>query len=734
MKIFPGIVRSALLVTTPGLIAHPVSEIPRFVQQPSHQPIQIPDLRTLSYDEMLDLLSKIESDSFDERYSVEELDQINQFISLLAMEGVTDDEKFDMEAAVASLYRKNDIQYAVLTDLGFGYAIKPAIYIEDANDIVFCKRWCKKQWDHTRSFVKNHKKAIIIGAIVVVTVAVVVVAAVAISSSAASATVAAGGGVLASTSNSTGTPTGSSNPKHEGNGSSAPKGTSSGESLASSLQFQVATFKETIAQEQFAAAPELNGIFMEDNGRIIGSLFAHKTIETMTNGFVQNPSFASGLKDFGFNSQYPAPKWLQTYPESSIIMPHPSTDLAFSTDYTTSYSGNFGDLNAFVYQVRGDLALRSECYTQAVCDFGKAISLDPSNPVLYLERGIANFGLGNYEQSIADYHQFVEKKAEPFSVTDFSLGFTKGVLKGAYESGKGALLFLADFVTYPIQTSKQVVDSLGQLATLVKNDEFAVVAEALSPELYQLVTQWDTLPSETRGELAGYAVGKLGADLLAPGAVAKVAGKSMTRTKELVAICKNLQIAQQTLVLETVSGIGIPARVAEIVGMGKKTAALGEELGFTAQEIGQLQKVKQLETTIVNACEHLTPPMKESLELFGKAQEFLKPYKEFMLELQARDLIHQTGIQTFPRPKGIPENFKIRLSDRGAGMEYVHPSNNHLRVRVMPGKPHSPFPHQQKPYVIQMTEGKAFDKFGNKVAKNAPEAHIPLDEFIYRNW
>ena len=30
-----------------------------------------------------------------------------------------------------------------------------------------------------------------------------------------------------------------------------------------------------------------------------------------------------------------------------------------------------------------------------------------------------------------------------------------------------------------------------------------------------------------------------------------------------------------------------------------------------------------------------------------------------------------------------------------------------------------------------MKDGKAFDKFGNKVAKNAPEAHIPLDEFIF---
>jgi hypothetical protein len=32
-----------------------------------------------------------------------------------------------------------------------------------------------------------------------------------------------------------------------------------------------------------------------------------------------------------------------------------------------------------------------------------------------------------------------------------------------------------------------------------------------------------------------------------------------------------------------------------------------------------------------------------------------------------------------------------------------------------------------------MKNGKTLDKFGNKVAKNAPEAHIPLDEFVYRN-
>jgi hypothetical protein len=277
----------------------------------------------------------------------------------------------------------------------------------------------------------------------------------------------------------------------------------------------------------------------------------------------------------------------------------------------------------------------------------------------------------------------------------------------------------------------QTVDSLSQLATLIKNDEFGVVAEALSPELHQLVTQWDILPSETRGELAGYAVGKLGTDLMAPGVVAKVASKSVNSAKELVAICKNIQIAQETLILETASGIGIPARVSEIVEMGKKTAALGEELGFTTQEIGQLQQAKQLESTVSNAYKHLSPAMKESVAFFDEAESFLKPHRGFMPESQARELIHQTGVRTFPRPKGIPDNFRVKISNGGAGMKYIHPTNEGTYVRVMPGKPHSQNPCQQKPYVSHLKNGQYLDKNGNVVSSKDPAAHIPLNEFVY---
>lgn len=51
----------------------------------------------------------------------------------------------------------------------------------------------------------------------------------------------------------------------------------------------------------------------------------------------------------------------------------------------------------------------------------------------------------------------------------------------------------------------------------------------------------------------------------------------------------------------------------------------------------------------------------------------------------------------------------------------------------MPGKPHSPFPYQRNPYVTQMINGETIDKFGNIVSSKSPEAHIPLEEYIYRS-
>jgi len=62
-------------------------------------------------------------------------------------------------------------------------------------------------------------------------------------------------------------------------------------------------------------------------------------------------------------------------------------------------------------------------------------------------------------------------------------------------------------------------------------------------------------------------------------------------------------------------------------------------------------------------------------------------------------------------------------------MQYINPKNSHDRVRVMQDNPDSPNPAQQKPYVKRQIDGKFYDKSGNVVRGDSPEAHIPLKDF-----
>lgn len=184
------------------------------------------------------------------------------------------------------------------------------------------------------------------------------------------------------------------------------------------------------------------------------------------------------------------------------------------------------------------------------------------------------------ERQKGDYKQFTSQtqKTYPLTISEFTLGLAKGLPVGVYESGKSFFLFLVDFVKHPINMTEQIVNAISTLVNLARNDEWGVVAEALSPEMHQLVTQWDALPSEKRGELAGYTIGKLGGDILVPGALAKVAAKSARSAQELAAICKNLQIAQETVILEATAEVGNSAKVAQLQQTGKLEGAINSSL------------------------------------------------------------------------------------------------------------------------------------------------------------
>jgi hypothetical protein len=115
------------------------------------------------------------------------------------------------------------------------------------------------------------------------------------------------------------------------------------------------------------------------------------------------------------------------------------------------------------------------------------------------------------------------------------------------------------------------------LSKLVRSEKWDALGETLAPEAYQLVKEWDTLPSDTRGELAGYIFGKYGSDILIPAALAKAISKSMKGAQELNIVYKRLQTAEKTLLLESVAGLENSMKIAEIVQLEQQISSwLGE--------------------------------------------------------------------------------------------------------------------------------------------------------------
>lgn len=673
-----------LLLTTPTLLIYPQEEP---ISLHNQQDIS----STLTYDEIVNLLHEIESGELENRCSFEEFEKIKHFLAFLAKEGALSD----------SLFLEEDIDEL----------------LEENWEVIPCKTWVHKQCKHTRKFIKKHKKEILIGAAVVVAVAVVVVAVAAVSTTAASAAVASAGAMASSDSEKKGS---SSSPKTE---------TPIAPTLKAEIDNQIEIVKENIVREQFFQ-PTLNSnemLSLEENGRAIGSIIAHETFSLIEHKLPYQPGLSQEIQEIKI-----------TYPffASQGDRGHLEIDQRFSTNYTHFFSPNNTVNFNTLYHARAENALDHGYHEQAILDFGKVIAANPTNPLPYLERGAAYFSLKDYDRSLEDYHNFVSqtKTTQPLSIPDFSYGFAKGLPKGIYDSGSGLFLFASDLIQHPINTGAQMWDALTLLSNLAKTEQWDTLSEALAPEVHQLVKEWDSLPSDKKGELTGYAFGKYGADILLPGAIAKAVSKGLKGGQELAIIYKSLQTAEQSLVLESAANIGNGAKIAEVIEASQKTIALGDELGFSTTEMAHLKQAGQLEGTISHAFENVAhnPTLQDSFQLFGRAQNFLKSYKGFMPEEQCRELIHQAGIQTFPRPIGVPENFRTKLSGKGAGMKYVHPENEETYIRIMPGKPHSPFPYQQKPYVIQMKDGKAFDKYGNIVLQNAPEAHIPFEEFIYR--
>lgn len=581
-------------------------------------------VRPTTYDEIMQMLDDLESGELERRYPPEQLERVNEYLATLAREGILPnefDEETDLEEDSYDLLYGEDsgFQLARYLESSSDYMIIPAVLNGYSGyNIVQCGK-ISKAWKKTKKFCKKHKKSIIIGAVVVVAVAAVTVAVVvATSASAASAAGAAGAaGVAVSGSGSS-----SGSSKSESNRSSS--STSSGSQTSSStaptfqgaMEDQVTSFKEHLAGENFFQPSGVGqDLSIEETGRVAGSLFAHDSFNHFNNQISNYPQLSEELRSISLHPDFALPSGATDNP---IGFGHNEIDSRFSSNSGSLFSDPSREVNvdALSYQIRGEKATELGYYGQAAHDFGKAIELNPTDPFPYLERGFANFGLRNYDQSLKDFNHYTSQipetpKAHPFSTSEFTRGFVKGLPKGVLESGEGIITLVSDLVTNPIHTVGQMIDACTTLVDFARNDDWETIGQALSPELHQLITQWDTLSSDKRGELAGYALGKHGADIATPGVAAKIASKGIKGAKELTSVCKNLQTAEKTLILESVAQLENGGKIRGV--MQAKFASRAEELGFTAKEIAQLEKIGAIESEIGSITSNVPKTVRQNI-------------------------------------------------------------------------------------------------------------------------
>ncbi len=185
-----------LLLLLPSLLIHPLGNL----NVPIPESGQKKEYPSLTYDNVLQLLEEIESGSLERKCSPKQLSKINQFIALLAYEGMTLREASSVvalhEDVAHLLYDEELFCYASPSDKNTSFHFAQAL----SHDIL-CEKiqkcsWVSKKLQSTKKFVKKHRTAIIVGAVVVVAATVVIVA---VSASSAAAATAAGVGVAVDT-------------------------------------------------------------------------------------------------------------------------------------------------------------------------------------------------------------------------------------------------------------------------------------------------------------------------------------------------------------------------------------------------------------------------------------------------------------------------------------------------------------------------------------------------------
>ncbi len=304
------LINALLFFTIPSIVAYPQSEIPT-VNIHSKEISHEADVKErifqndqlFSYDDVLSLLQDLEEGKLEKRYSAEELEKLNHFLSFLAKQGVLPNEvkeqyilQNDIEDLLYS--NQNSYEYAYFPHQGEEYVIASSVF-SSQGEIVFCKSWIQKQWSQTKKFVKKHKKAIIIGTAVVVAAATVVCV-VAVASAASAVAVAAAGPNREKI----------DKPQEQDNqGPGAPFSLpvmiveNEAPILNAVIDEYVSTFKEGIVEENFLRSStnlkDYGDDYFCENIRNLGAKLAHETLDGVSELISCVPLLLDEIKSIG---------------------------------------------------------------------------------------------------------------------------------------------------------------------------------------------------------------------------------------------------------------------------------------------------------------------------------------------------------------------------------------------------------------------------------------------------
>ncbi len=307
-----------LLAITPALFAYPQNDLPHVIFQVVNYEYQQETeewIRPKTYDEIMQMLEDLESGELERRYSPMQLDRVNEYLTILAKEGILPDE-FEEEIAVEedaydliygddsafelTRYLGNSSEYMIISAVLNGYS---------SYNIVQCGK-ISKAWKKTKTFVKKHKKAIIIGAVVVVAVTAVTVALV-IASSASAASAAAGAvGATAVT----GIGSGSSDSSHSESKeepppiSAIPKeppliDVNEAPVMKAATDEHVSSFKEFLVEDKAAqeatSSKGFNDLSFGEKAREAGANIAHQAFDEITDLVKVVPQLCEEVKELG---------------------------------------------------------------------------------------------------------------------------------------------------------------------------------------------------------------------------------------------------------------------------------------------------------------------------------------------------------------------------------------------------------------------------------------------------